>query len=736
MAIQRATRPYLPLRPLRRLDRADGASATALFLGSLGLYTATMTRGLSSLSTDSNELVTKSALVQVAHMPGAPLYIWLGKLFSLVPLGQVATRVTWMSALLASVAVAVLYLVTTRFFSGERLAAAGVTVAFALSVTFWSQAVIAELYAPNLGLVAVMVWCLLEWAASRSAPPGDTTLANPRHARTWLLAAAFLFGAANGIHLSDLMFVPVVALFMLLGWPLPAEAGRGPRRVRAGVRRLDWRGGLATFGLFALALLPYLWQGFAVDAFPVGEGRPVADPGWPLFYAFTLDAFAAWRFGIPPVSWPDHAVMVLHLLQINLGWLFIAFLLVGYWRLLVRRVRLFYLFVGLALENFVFYGTYRAPDVDVYFIVAYWTAMPLVALGLFWTAQAGARAWQRRRSTRPRAPRVVRLGSAAFIAAVCLATAVWEIGANSGINNQAADVAFRDFWGNAFARLPRDAWVFHHGASLGYDLLYYTRLYGVRPDLHVVVGMQPGEPANPPWPPGPAYAGVLKNDFFLPAFLYDPTGANNKWYSPELFGMFRWTGIVRTGWLTLYRLSPNDAPPEDWLVPAADPRARPQVPLDVPVAPGLTLVGVDLPASAVPGRPLALVRYWRATTPVLPNLATVLGDPQAVEVHTPLLGQLPTYLAARGIDAAHLSDYVIRDAYPVVVPSNLPPGRYPLAVATIARRLLFIQIDPAPPAELLPRRFVLGTVEIAPSAPGPPPDPLHLTAPGPMEPAR
>ena len=72
------TRPYLPLRPLRHLDRLDWALTATLFLASLGLYTATQTRGLSSISTDSNELVTKSALLQVAHMPGAPGYIWLG----------------------------------------------------------------------------------------------------------------------------------------------------------------------------------------------------------------------------------------------------------------------------------------------------------------------------------------------------------------------------------------------------------------------------------------------------------------------------------------------------------------------------------------------------------------------------------------------------------------------------------------------------------------------------------
>ncbi|HMA33797.1 MAG TPA: DUF2723 domain-containing protein, partial [Chloroflexia bacterium] len=657
------SRPFLAVDPRRSLDRGDGLLGGSLFLGSLALYTATQTRGLSSISTDSNELVTKSALVEVAHMPGSPLYVWLGKLFSLLPVGQEATRVTWMSALLAAVAVGTLYVVTSRFVTGERAAAAGVALAFALSLTFWSQAVIAELYAPNMGVMALVIWCLLEWAACRSARPGAPGRADPRAGRRWLLAGAGLFGAAQGIHLSDLMFIPVFGLFLLLGWPLAPVAPDAPprdtwrRQVLGGVRRLDWRGGLAALGVFALALLPYAWQATAVSRFPIGEGRPLAAPGWPLFYAFTLDAFSAWRLAIPPASWPDHTVLVLHLLERNIGWLLLPFMLAGYWQLLRRQTRLFYLFAGMALENLVFYGTYRAPDVDVFFIPAYWSLMPMVALGLVWAATAGARIVAGARGPRvvARLPARGRRGIVPLaLAGLVLAACALEWRDNFTINDQAADVAFRDFYANVFATLPPDAWIFHHGASMGYDLLYYTQLYQVRPDLHPVVGMQEGEPANPPWPPGPAYAGVLKNDFFVPGFLWDPTGANNKWYTPELFGMFRWTGIVRTGWLTLYRLSPNNAPPADWLVPAGGPAAIPARRLAVPMAPGLTLTGVDLPPIAGPGRPLHIVRYWQATTPTLPYLATVLGDHRAVEAHVPLEDQLPAYLAARQIDPARL----------------------------------------------------------------------------------
>src|SRR5690242_19159239 len=77
-----ARRPYLPLRPHRRLARADRAITAALFLGSLGLYTATLTRDLSVVSGDSNELIVKSALFQVAHSPGSPTYEWIGKLLT------------------------------------------------------------------------------------------------------------------------------------------------------------------------------------------------------------------------------------------------------------------------------------------------------------------------------------------------------------------------------------------------------------------------------------------------------------------------------------------------------------------------------------------------------------------------------------------------------------------------------------------------------------------------------
>lgn len=714
--------PFLPVIPRRPLVRLDLVLAVALFAASLALYTLTMTRGLNSMSGDSSEMVTKSAMLEIAHSPGSPLYVWLGWLFSKLPFGQIATRVTLLSTVLGAVAVGAAYLVGARFISRNRLAALGAAAAFALSLTFWSQAVIAELYAPNIGLLSVAVWCLLEWSAASSR--GDRT-----SSRRWLVAAAFLYGASLGVHLSNLMFLPVFALFVLLGWPLTyGERGTPLGRLIRGTRSLDLWLGLGAAAVFALALLPYLWQYFNLDRFPAMEGKPTAAPGWPLFYEFTLNAYSFWRFGIPPASWPDRAFLVLHLTQRNFGWLVLPFLIVGIWYLLTRRTRLFYLFGGMALANFVFYGTYKVSDIDGFFIPGYWALIPFVGAGLdlgLSRLPSGVRWRAKRMSWLARALPIV---TGLAIAAAC----VLQWTGNFEVNNRVPDTALRDFYGNVFATVPAGSWIFHRGAALGYDLLYYTRLYHTRPDLHFVAGPQPGETTSPPWPPGPAYATTVRREVFQPAFLSDLNGPNNKWFSPDLMGMFAWSGNVRRSWLTLFRLSPNDSPPPDWLVPADSPQARPRTVLNAAMTQDLTLLGVDVPSEATAGRPIDVTRYWRTTSANLPRIATVLGDHQAVEVHVPLVEQLQLYLQARGIPEQSLPGYVIRDSYRLIIPSSASPGTYKLSVSTVSPQLLNIVLDPAPTEQLLPRDMPVGSLNIKAPQSGDTLDPVHMTSRGPV----
>jgi hypothetical protein len=242
--------------------------------------------------------------------------------------------------------------------------------------------------------------------------------------------------------------------------------------------------------------------------------------------------------------------------------------------------------------------------------------------------------------------------------------------------------------------------------------------------------VQPGEPMNPPWPEGPVFSGSTGKDIDIPLFLADPTHSSPKWFQPFLFGMYRWRTqvITETGWLKTFNVL--RAPPPEWLVPADSPEARPQHPLNMPVTDTLTLLGYDAEPTVLMGRPWRLVRYWRATSPDLPHIATVLkdghGQYRAVEYHPPLNGQLEAYLQARGISPSALPGYVIREELRLVLPSYVEPGQYQVSISPISNRLASQLYDPATPTELLPNEQPLTTLDLQPA---PPLNPITLPAP-------
>ncbi|HUP27790.1 MAG TPA: DUF2723 domain-containing protein, partial [Chloroflexia bacterium] len=362
--------PYVPLLPPSPWQRTDSVMAVAIFLGSLALYTSDLARTLTSTSFDSPELITKSAQLRLAHIPGSPVYVWLGHLFSWLPFGEVAARVSWMSAVMGSLAVTCLFAVIRRHVTRERLTAVGGALFFGLSITFWSQAVIAELYAPSIAFLALVLLALLEWG---SASGGAST-----RGRWWLAAAAGAFGLSLGIHLSNTLYLPAFGLFALLGWPARGTGARVPL-----LRRFDLVGGLLCVLVgSAAAVVPYVWVYYQLPLVPPGDSFPQAAPGWPLFYETTFNAFHSFRFGYTLQEVPDRVVLFLHLLSRNLGPAGVALMLVGLWRLLFTRLRTFFLLVAMAVANLVFYVNYKVPDNDVYYIPSYLIAACCVGAGL------------------------------------------------------------------------------------------------------------------------------------------------------------------------------------------------------------------------------------------------------------------------------------------------------------------------------------------------------------------
>jgi hypothetical protein len=184
----------------RLLARADAILCSSAGLITFALYTRTLAPWV--LPGDSGEFQVLAYQVGTAHTTGYPVYLLLGKLFlSLVPLRDVAYRVNLFSAFMAALTVAGVYL-AAQLMTRNRWAAMLAAFGLALGFTFWSQALIAEVYSTGSVFLVMVCVGLLAWY--RGAP-------------RWTLFLAGLFGGLGlGVHGSVPLFAPAVILFLLL----------------------------------------------------------------------------------------------------------------------------------------------------------------------------------------------------------------------------------------------------------------------------------------------------------------------------------------------------------------------------------------------------------------------------------------------------------------------------------------------------------------------------------------
>jgi hypothetical protein len=172
--------------------------------GALLVYLRTMCRTI--YVGDSGELAAAVHVMGIPHPPGYPLYVLLGKLFSvLVPVGKPALRLNLFSATCASLASAFLYLTLCEL-AFDRWLAAGVALALAFSASLWSQAGIARVYALGALISSLATYFYARWHM------------NPEQMR-WLLASAFVVGLGLANHPVVGAHLPAIAVAAALHRP-------------------------------------------------------------------------------------------------------------------------------------------------------------------------------------------------------------------------------------------------------------------------------------------------------------------------------------------------------------------------------------------------------------------------------------------------------------------------------------------------------------------------------------
>lgn len=169
---------------------------------------------------DSGEFVTASYSLGSAHSPGYPLFMMYAKLFSWLPLGNIAFRINTATAVSSSLACLGVYFLTIHLLKGERLvederfsrfavkgAGLAAALAFSFSPRLWLQSNHDKPYPLLAFITAVIFYLLLKWREHYKN--GDEQPA-------YIYACTFLAGLSMGLHQTIVLLLPAWCLFIIL----------------------------------------------------------------------------------------------------------------------------------------------------------------------------------------------------------------------------------------------------------------------------------------------------------------------------------------------------------------------------------------------------------------------------------------------------------------------------------------------------------------------------------------
>jgi beta-glucuronidase len=182
-------------------DRKDYRLALAIGVYGLAMYVRTLAPDV--LYGDSAEFQTLAYTLGVTHSTGYSIYLLLARLLGFLPIGSPAWRVNLFSAVSAAVTLGNVFLLG-RYLTRSRIGALLGAFALGLSYTFWSQAIIAEVYTPALAVLSAILLLLWRW---HEAPAARN--------RALLLAAA-LTALGLGLHAFVVLIAPTAVVFVIL----------------------------------------------------------------------------------------------------------------------------------------------------------------------------------------------------------------------------------------------------------------------------------------------------------------------------------------------------------------------------------------------------------------------------------------------------------------------------------------------------------------------------------------
>lgn len=178
---------------------------------------------------DCGEFLPSAFKLEIAHPPGFPLFLMLGRIFTMFTgadptaigghgASHVAAAANLMSALMASGTVMFTFWITTaltgryifknaEYTTARTIVVIGAGLIAAASCTFldsqWFSAVEYIVFTSSQFFLAFNIWLILKWYADDS-----------RYADRWLVLLAFITGVSIGSHLLALLGLPAIAVII------------------------------------------------------------------------------------------------------------------------------------------------------------------------------------------------------------------------------------------------------------------------------------------------------------------------------------------------------------------------------------------------------------------------------------------------------------------------------------------------------------------------------------------
>jgi hypothetical protein len=171
---------------------------------------------------DCMEFIATSYKLEIGHPPGAPLFMMIMRLFTMLSFGDVyavGLAANLMSCTASAFCILFMFWTITRLArkmygkNGSDFDPANKTqvwtvlgagiigaLAYTFTDTFWFSAVEGEVYALSSMFTALVVWLMLRWEEVADEP----------HANRWLILIAYMMGLSIGVHILNLLTLPAL----------------------------------------------------------------------------------------------------------------------------------------------------------------------------------------------------------------------------------------------------------------------------------------------------------------------------------------------------------------------------------------------------------------------------------------------------------------------------------------------------------------------------------------------